>query len=679
MVVALASTVAAGCIDITEDAESIGEWALPAADRPTTTSDGTVDVTDTADQDPLTTTAEANPPSTDVGADPPVSDPPVSDPPADEPGGSEASAPTGRASDLYALVAVLYEGEVDDEPSRHVGETTRCVAARVGDDALAAGATFARLRDGDPDSVDIATLDPAVVGEVAGALDVCIPAAALIVADASRDDVERSRYWYAECLVGATGDGLPWADIVAERTAGNDDIDGYLFATLDERHPDACRVYPGEDEELAAAEEALIDPLRDLTVGSGLELTSDEITCVVVESRGQVDANLVIDLDNPDLESLTGVLDALDGCVPLGGVIGEYDDAGVITALCIDRELDGVVGWYELSEFGLRTREADLDAVRADPVFQSIEAARSACNWAPPSSVVAELGEIIEIDVLEHDGTRLWAGGVDEGGGAQPGNLVVIDGATGEVVSAFETEPFSVEIITSDGENVWIAGEGSETLQRVRPDDGTVDAPVTLTGREIGALELTPDALWATDNLAGSLLRLDPASGEVLDELPIAALEWFSSDLLFAAGSLWLTDREEPVVRRLDPSTGELQNEFAVESEFTMHLLDMGDGVGVYGFGELWTIDADATEAVQVVGNFGWEGLDVDAATAIGDLVVFAQEDVATLVAFDAAVPFVQSMHAVDGLFDSGRGIVVTDGTAVWATTYSDDLVLLER
>ena len=153
----------------------------------------------------------------------------------------------------------------------------------------------------------------------------------------------------------------------------------------------------------------------------------------------------------------------------------------------------------------------------------------------------------------------------------------------------------------------------------------------------MGDLQLTADALWATDNNAGTLLRLDRVTGQILEEITIAPGDWYSSDLMTAAGWLWLTTREDPVVRQLNPSTGELVAEYQVDSQYTTHLIDQGDAVGIYGFSQLWRIEDGQAQAEQLIDDYGQEGLDPDAAVPVGGVVAFADEDVSVLAIRDSA------------------------------------------
>ena len=594
-----------------------------------------------------------------------------SDPPSFIEDDETPKVPTapGRPSKLLSVVSVLTFSDADDR-SRTLGELTRCVAVGVDDATVAAASefTYSTREEG---LATIGELDAAALAAVTARLDECLPAPALLALETWSSRVERDEFWSALCLADRFGEEFTWARVAAEAT----DLVDPFWELAAEPDTDSCGDFQGIDT-LTEEQEALVDDLRGLGRSLGMDFGSDEFRCVVAGLTDQVDASTASDLDELDLESLRPVFELMDQCVPLAGVLAETEGLGGVSTFCAHRELAGVVGWAEVAELAKRRNALDGDVPADDPVLASISAARAACTWSDPVDTIAELGEIIEIGTLVHDGERLWAGGIDEGGGEQPGNVVALDPATGAITSSFDTEIFSVEIIESDGSTVWVSN-GGERLQRLRPEEGIADALIVFNGREIGDLQLAGGSLWATDNLTGSLLQLDPEDGTLLDERAVAPLEWYSSDLLLAAGSLWLTDREEPIVRQLDPVTGESIAEYTVRSEYTMNLLDLGTRVGVYGFGELWTITPGEADAEFVVEDF--EGLDPDLAVAIGQRVVFANEDSPYMAEMNLDTVFVESMHATLGQVNGDPRLITTDGTDVWTATFGDDLLRLTR
>lgn len=605
----------------------------------------------------------------------PASGAPASDPPnPDEPSATTpppaGDSGTGGASAVLPVVSLFYLGEViTGDVERDLGELTRCVADGL--DASGPPASPLTLDPGaDPDDL-IASLDPALVSAIADAMDACISPVVLFTDAFDDGSIEREQHWRARCLIEAIGGLEDWAEVIAAFQAGDFEPFG------DTRDAEAaCGELPGAEESLTADEDAAADSLDELADIVGFELTRDEINCILVGSRDGIEPGLTIDLEAPDFDALAPVLEALDACVPLGGLLAEFDDGAIVYSMCLDRELAGSVGWRELAELGVRADDLTDAELAADPLIVAVDAARARCLSSEPGEVLAELGEVLEVEVLVHDGTRLWAGGIDEHGGASPGNVLVLDGSSGEVVTAIETEPFSVEIITVDGDAAWIASADGEVVQRVHAPDGSADAPVELPGRAIGDLQLTTEALWATDNTAGSLLRLDRETGEVLDEIAVAPGDWYSSDLAIAAESLWLTNREDPIVRQLDPATGELAAGFTLESEFTMHLVDLGDAVGVYGFSELWRIDPTGDGPERLIDTFGVEELDIDAAvSAVDGHIAYADEDISMLAFFDPASEFIEEMRFFPGTVAGERDRMVSDGTTIWLVTFNDLLV----
>jgi len=516
----------------------------------------------------------------------------------------------------------------------------------------------------------LASLDPALLAATTTALDACVSPVVLVSEAFSSGRIERSEHAQARCLIDLLGDGTRWADVVAVYQSGRP----FPFGDLDQAR-EACRELPGADQPLTDEEQATADWLVDLAEVIGFELTRDETACIIVGSRGAVDPGLTIDLNDPDLDALAPVLQAYDACVPIGGLLAGFDDGAIVYSLCLDRVLAGSVGWRELADLGARVEGLTGEEIAVEPAVVTIDAARARCLSAEPGQLLVDLGDVLRVEVLVHDGTRLWAGGIDEHGGTRPGNLLVIDGTTGEVVTVFATELFSVEIITSDQDHLWVANADGEVIQRVSLLTATLDMPVELAGRAVGDLQLTADALWATDNNAGALLRLDRVTGQILEEITIAPGDWYSSDLTTAAGWLWLTTREDPVVRQLNPSTGELVAEYQVDSQYTTHLIDQGDAVGIYGFSQLWRIEDGQAQAEQLIDDYGQEGLDPDAAVAVGGVVAFADENVSVLAVRDSASGFIEQLRLIPGFVDSDRDLIATDGVDIWLTTYDDLLV----
>ena len=633
-------------------------------------TDASIDAIATDDPDTTAPAEPASPALTPPGTASPDNAPTPADA-AIASDGDEGRAEL-RPSELLPVVSLIYTGRLDtDDVERDLAELTRCVAGEFG-----SSVSFDPVGVLDPDEDPLAllaSLDPALVAATVAAMDECVSPVALITDAFLSGNVDRDQHLRARCLIDTLDDTAGWAGVVAAYQAG----DPFPFGDTADAEA-RCSEPPGAGASLTVEEEATVDSLESLADFVGFELTRDEISCTVVGSRGLIDPGLAFDLADPDFDAAAPVLEAFDACVPIGGLIAEFDEGAIVFSLCLDRALSGSVGWRELAQLGARLEDLTDEQITVDPLVVALDGARARCLSSEPGRLLVDLGDVLEVEVLVHDGARLWAGGIDEHGGASPGNLLALDGATGAVVKAIETEMFRVEIIASDRDVAWVATDDGEVIQRVRAAEGTAETPVELPGRAVGDMQLTADALWATDNAAGTLLRLDPATGVILDEIAIAPGDWYSSDLATAAGWLWLTNREDPLVRQLDPVTGALVAEHRVESEFTMHLLDLGDAVGVYGFSQLWRIDPAGPEPEQLI-NRGQEEIDPDAAVAVGGLVAFADEDISALAVRDTASGFIEELRFFPGLVDGGRNRIASDGTIVWLATFDDLLVRFNR
>jgi hypothetical protein len=676
LAVALVLALAAVGCSSTESTvvDDTGAVSAPGASPVDTLADDTAGAStpESAPSVPAPTDDDTTATSTSVSSDTESAEP--SSPSSDD-GGLTGGAV--RPSSALPIVSLIYDAEIaTDFPDRDMGDLTRCVAHDLDPSIIAAIGPL----DSDVEAAAVlASLDPALVEDVTAAMDACISPAVLL--SFTWGPIEHDEHLPARCAIEQVGDAFTWADVV-DADLGDEYLPYRLpFTDLDAIEAE-CFGLPGADESLSADEEALADELEVMGLVAGIELTSDEIDCVVVTSRGTLDLGSILDLESADVEVLDPLLDALDRCVPLAGVFAEIDAGSIVYSMCLDRALEGSIGWRELLELGARAEQLDddeLSRLEDDPTLLAMRTARVRCHWSDPGEVIAELGEILDVYAIVHDGTWLWAGGHDEHGGAEPGNVLVLDPVTGDIVQTFETEPYRADVITTDGIASWVAAQDGDTIQRIDTGDGTVGDPKLLTDRSIGDLELTADALWATDNVAGSLLRLDPENGELLDEVSIGPGDWYSSDLATAAGWLWLTNREDVVVRQLDPVTGELVAEHAVDSEYTMYLIDLGDAVGIYGSSELWRIEPDGDPPELIMDSYGAERIDVDAAVAVGDLVALTQRDFSTLAVVDPGLEFVEEMHPFDGEVFDERDQIASDGTDIWLATVGNRIVRIGR
>jgi streptogramin lyase len=143
----------------------------------------------------------------------------------------------------------------------------------------------------------------------------------------------------------------------------------------------------------------------------------------------------------------------------------------------------------------------------------------------------------------------VWLGNYEE-----IDTLAQLDTDTGRVLETMRI-PRSVSgtAFGFDREMVWIAyQEATSLLRRLYPATGAVVAEI-----EVGPVEtilVENGEVWVATN-DGSVLRIDPATDQVTDEIEATR----SPKLLtLGNGSLWVGDARDPVVARVDPQTGDV-------------------------------------------------------------------------------------------------------------------------
>ena len=110
-------------------------------------------------------------------------------------------------------------------------------------------------------------------------------------------------------------------------------------------------------------------------------------------------------------------------------------------------------------------------------------------------------------------------------------------------------------------------------------------------GAEPNGLLLAYGSLWVGDYGGGKLLRLDPATGRILQRWPIAHADWITA----SPGALWVSSEAGTIVR-IDPSSG------AVKARIEVGANPLATAwIG----GELWvpSIDADSVSVVDPATN----------------------------------------------------------------------------
>jgi streptogramin lyase len=154
------------------------------------------------------------------------------------------------------------------------------------------------------------------------------------------------------------------------------------------------------------------------------------------------------------------------------------------------------------------------------------------------------------VDVEVGDGA-VWVSGF--------GKVSRIDLRTNEVVATIDTpgtEDYS-RVAVGEGA-VWVTADGGK-LYRIDPVTNAVVATIQVGGPLIGVVATGEGYVWVTrpTDGVGELVRIDPATNDVVGE-PIEVGPGPVS-VVSALGALWVTNTSPPSVVRVDPASGEVR------------------------------------------------------------------------------------------------------------------------
>jgi DNA-binding beta-propeller fold protein YncE len=176
------------------------------------------------------------------------------------------------------------------------------------------------------------------------------------------------------------------------------------------------------------------------------------------------------------------------------------------------------------------------------------------------------------VDVEVGDGA-VWVSGF--------GRLSRINPRTNEVMATIDTpgtEDYSRVALGEGG--VWVTADGGK-LYRIDPATNAVVATIQVGGPLIGVVATGEGYVWVTraSGGAGELVRIDPATNTVVGE-PIDVGPGPVS-VVSAFGALWVTNTSPPSVVRVDPASGEVRSVGSVTGDLAV------------AYGSLWAASGD--------------------------------------------------------------------------------------
>jgi YVTN family beta-propeller protein len=146
---------------------------------------------------------------------------------------------------------------------------------------------------------------------------------------------------------------------------------------------------------------------------------------------------------------------------------------------------------------------------------------------------------------------------------------------------------------------LWLADSGSGALSRVDLASGqSVDSvPV---GGDPGVIAIGGGSIWSASVPGDELDRVDPATGTVTQRIPLGAAR--ASALAFGSGALWVADLTGSSLIELDPASGAVRRTLALDVRPTALALGRGTiWVASYDTGTVEQVDLRRGETVATV------------------------------------------------------------------------------
>jgi len=174
----------------------------------------------------------------------------------------------------------------------------------------------------------------------------------------------------------------------------------------------------------------------------------------------------------------------------------------------------------------------------------------------------------------------------------------MIDPRTGALVASVSV-PGEPARLATDGRELWVGGDTSQTLQRI---DLRTHSPTTVAnpGAFPSELALGWGSLWMVDALRGTLVKINPAYGTVVARTPLigAAREVALPDraafdpwsVAAGAGGVWISDGS-PRLYRIDPQSARVSQTLNVGTPI--------DGVAAAD-ATVWAISGPAVSVLQI-------------------------------------------------------------------------------
>ncbi|MFP5353068.1 MAG: hypothetical protein ACLGIB_10975 [Actinomycetota bacterium] len=218
--------------------------------------------------------------------------------------------------------------------------------------------------------------------------------------------------------------------------------------------------------------------------------------------------------------------------------------------------------------------------------------------------------------------------------GTLPGQVAIADDAIwigaiegDEITRIGPDGPRSVRVgrtpqsVTVGPDAIWVASFDDGSLWRISPEGQPAPEEFPLEGAFPSALATGFGSVWITDVVSNNVLRVDEATGEVTDEIPVGDSP---TAIAVGEGGVWVANYNDATVTHIDPETNSVVGQAIIvgarpggiatgdgsvwvtrpesdsviridplENEWTGEVFGVGDapqGIAV-GAGSVWTAD----------------------------------------------------------------------------------------
>ncbi len=135
--------------------------------------------------------------------------------------------------------------------------------------------------------------------------------------------------------------------------------------------------------------------------------------------------------------------------------------------------------------------------------------------------------------------------------------------------------PGATAYLAAGAASIWAVGFDGSIL-RVDPASGELLASITIEAIELTDLPVDNDAAWVTAKEDGKVFRIDPATNEVVAEIQTGA---GAHGIVIDSSGVWVSNYRANTVSRIDPATNAVVATVA----------GVGSGVGITaGDGAIW-------------------------------------------------------------------------------------------